>query len=333
MPATEPTETSDPESCQLPRKQPTARAVPRWIVWSLRAGAIYNVAWGALVVLFPLALWRWLSLEPPNYPALWQCIGMIVGVYGVGYWIAARDPVRHWPIVLVGWLGKVLGPIGMLSAGLRGDLPWIFGLVNVWNDLIWWWPFTAALYYAWRANSAPIDDARPMNFDDAVGTIESQRGRTLAELSAEQPLLVVFIRHAGCTFCREALADVAAIRKELDQAGTGLAVVHMSSAARAGELLERFGLADIDQFSDPSCRLFRAFELARGRWWQLMGPAVWWRGLVTILRHGLGTIDGDGFQMPGTFLLKSGKITAAYRHRTAADRPDYRNLALASRGA
>jgi hypothetical protein len=106
----------------------------------------------------------------------------------------------------------------------------------------------------------------------------------------------------------------------------------MSTAARAGELLEHYGLGDIDQFSDPTCRLFRAFELARGRWWQLMGPAVWRRGLVTIFRHGLGPIDGDGFQMPGTFLLKDGKIAAAYRHRTAADRPDYRHLALSSGG-
>ena len=307
--------------------------MPRWIAWSLRAAAIYNIAWGTLVVLFPLAFWRWLSIEPPNYPALWQCIGMIVGVYGVGYWIAARDPVRHWPIVLVGWLGKVLGPIGMLSAGVRGDLPWLFGLVNVWNDLIWWWPFTAALYYAWRANSAPLGSGEPIDLGEALRTIPSQRGRTLAELSAVQPLLVVFIRHAGCTFCREALADVAAIRRELEQAGIALAVVHMSTTTRAGELLAHYSLDDIDQFSDPSCRLFRAFELARGRWWQLMGPAVWSRGLATIIRHGLGTIDGDGFQMPGAFLLKGGQIAAAYRHRTAADRPDYRRLALGSQGS
>lgn len=44
-----------------------------------------------------------------NYPEIWQCVGMIVGVivgvYGIGYLVAASDPRRHWPIVLVGLLG------------------------------------------------------------------------------------------------------------------------------------------------------------------------------------------------------------------------------------
>ena len=45
---------------------------------------------------------------------------MIVGVYGVGYATAALDPSRHWPVVLVGLLGKIFGPIGFLSAVVGG---------------------------------------------------------------------------------------------------------------------------------------------------------------------------------------------------------------------
>ena len=78
----------------------------------LLAAGIYNIVWGAFVVLFPGAIFSWLDMPQPNYPQFWQCIGMIVGVYGIGYAIAAFDPVRHWPIVLVGFLGKVLGPAG-----------------------------------------------------------------------------------------------------------------------------------------------------------------------------------------------------------------------------
>jgi hypothetical protein len=80
---------------------------------------------------------------------------MIVGVYGVGYWIAASDPYRHWPIVLVGLLGKVLGPIGLPLAVWKGELPWTFGIHNITNDLIWWVPFTVILHGAWRANHHP----------------------------------------------------------------------------------------------------------------------------------------------------------------------------------
>lgn len=120
----------------------------------LRAAGIYNLAWGALVIAFPLAPFRWAGMEPPNYVELWQCIGMIVGVYGVGYWIAARDPYRHWPIVLVGLLGKLFGPIGFLHAALTGKLPWAAGWVNVTNDLIWLVPFTVILRRAYQANRA-----------------------------------------------------------------------------------------------------------------------------------------------------------------------------------
>ena len=123
-----------------------------WMSWVLRAAAVYNVFFGTLVVLFPLAFFRIAGLAEPNYPEIWQCVGMIVGVYGVGYWIAATDPMRHWPIVLVGFLGKVLGPIGFLQAAAAGRFPWVFGWINVTNDLIWWIPFAIILLRARRAH-------------------------------------------------------------------------------------------------------------------------------------------------------------------------------------
>jgi hypothetical protein len=121
---------------------------PSWMRRLLLAAGAYNILWGAWVVLFPEALWSWLSMTPPNYPQLWQCIGMIVGVYGLGYAIAAFAPARHWPIVLVGLLGKVFGPIGMAQALWTGTLPWAFGLTCLTNDLIWWLPFALILRHA-----------------------------------------------------------------------------------------------------------------------------------------------------------------------------------------
>jgi ligand-binding SRPBCC domain-containing protein len=70
---------------------------------------------------------------------------MIVGVYGIGYLIAANDSRTHWPIVLVGLLGKVFGPIGFLVALLRGTFPLLFGLTILTNDLLWWIPFAMIL--------------------------------------------------------------------------------------------------------------------------------------------------------------------------------------------
>ncbi len=118
----------------------------------LVCAAFYNLVWGALVVAFPHAWFDRIGLARLNYPGIWQCVGMIVGVYGVGYLIASRDPLRHWPIVLVGLVGKVLGPIGFVISVSRGELPWSFGWIIVTNDLVWWLPFAAVLWRAWRAH-------------------------------------------------------------------------------------------------------------------------------------------------------------------------------------
>ncbi len=124
--------------------------IPGWARTTLLAAAVYNLAWGTFVILWPGLPFTWLGIAAPNYPGLWQCIGMIVGVYGVGYGIAAGNPVRHWPIVLVGLLGKIFGPIGFLNAAINGEFPWAAGWTILTNDLIWWVPFTAILLHAWK---------------------------------------------------------------------------------------------------------------------------------------------------------------------------------------
>ncbi len=127
---------------------------PAWMKLALLAAAAYNILWGTAVVIFPQVPFDWAGMEPPRYIELWQCIGMIVGVYGIGYAVAAFDPVRHWPIVLVGLLGKIFGPIGFALSLVRGTLPAVAGWTIVTNDLIWWVPFMLILRHAHRTSAA-----------------------------------------------------------------------------------------------------------------------------------------------------------------------------------
>ncbi len=53
---------------------------PRWMRNSLIAAGIYNLVWGAFVILSPFAIFRFAEMELPRYPQVWQCVGMIVGV-------------------------------------------------------------------------------------------------------------------------------------------------------------------------------------------------------------------------------------------------------------
>lgn len=135
--------------------------VPRWMARCLVAAGIYNLLWGALTVLAPQWLFELTGMERPNYPFIWQCVGMIVGVYGIGYIAAASDPLRHWPIVLVGFLGKIFGPLGYVMGVVKGEVPPAFGVTLPTNDLIWWVPFGLILVHAWRAHQGAHDAAVP----------------------------------------------------------------------------------------------------------------------------------------------------------------------------
>lgn len=311
---------------------------PRWMTWVLLAAGVYNVLWGAFVVLFPSAVFRWVGMEQPNYPWLWQCIGMIVGVYGIGYAVAARDPLRHWPIVLVGFLGKVFGPIGFADALVRGVVPPAFGVNIIFNDLIWWVPFALILFAAWRHHSDPGVGRPTLSPGDAMARATVHDGPTgaptLLDLSQRGPVLAVFLRHFGCTFCREALADVSARRREIEASGARLVLVHMSPPGEAPAVLARYGLSGTAHVSDPSGDLYRAFELRRGTIGELFGLRVWARGVAAgvFKGHGVGRLRGDGFQMPGVFLVERGRIVKAYRHRDASDRVDVCTLTPAGAG-
>ena len=296
----------------------------------LLAAGLYNILWGAFAVLFPGAIFSWLDMPPPNYPQFWQCIGMIVGVYGIGYAIAAFDPVRHWPIVLVGFLGKVMGPLGMVQALWTGQLPWGFALNCVTNDLIWWVPFALILKHAWVQYQNEGNDADLPTESSLLAEAQTTNGMSLAELSQQQPVLLVFLRHSGCTFCREALADLSAARAKIEKSGTKLAIVHMGTAESFAAFTASYGLSDVPAVSDPQRRLYRGLGLRRGKLAQLLGFSVWWRGTKSFFAgHYPGALEGDGTQMPGVFLLQNGRVVRRFIHDNAAQRPDYAALSQA----
>jgi len=293
----------------------------------LIAAGFYNILWGAFAVLFPGAIFNWLDMPQPNYPQFWQCIGMIVGVYGIGYAIAAFDPMRHWPIVLVGFLGKVMGPLGMVQALWTGQLPWGFALNCVTNDLIWWVPFALILKHALVQYQSEGADADLPAESTLLAEAQTTSGRSLAALSQQQPVLLVFLRHSVCTFCREALADLSVVRAKIEKSGTKLALVHMGTAESFAAFTASYGLSDVPAVSDPERRLYRGLGLRRGKLAQLLGFSVWWRGTKSLFAgHHPGALEGDGTQMPGVFLLQNGRVLRRFIHDNAAQRPDYAAL-------
>jgi hypothetical protein len=92
----------------------------------------------------------------PNYPEIFVCVGMVVGLYGVVYLEIARRPERGFLLALVGFVGKILGPIGIFYYIYLGK--WTFNslIMNLTNDFIWLIPFAIYLYDSWEFYKADL---------------------------------------------------------------------------------------------------------------------------------------------------------------------------------
>jgi hypothetical protein len=118
--------------------------------------AAYNVLWGATVIVFPNLLFSILHVPPLNYPFLMSGIGMFVAVYGYGYWVVSRDLRRYPQLVVIGLLGKTLGPIGWAYTVWRGEIPARTLLINVFNDVLWLPLFVAYLAWYYGEDGGPV---------------------------------------------------------------------------------------------------------------------------------------------------------------------------------
>lgn len=153
-------------------------------------------------------------------------------------------------------------------------------------------------------------------------------GQTLWDLTHKKPVLLVFLRHFGCQFCREAMDELSQKRLRFEQEGSEVVVVHMAENKVATEYLKRFGLDGVKHISDLNCRYYAAFGLTKGSFRQLFGLHSWLHGFSAQIKYGaeVGRHLGDSFQMPGVFVLFEGEIRDSYIHQNASDRPDYDRL-------
>jgi small multidrug resistance pump len=105
------------------------------------AAAAYNLAFGLWAALWPRDLFSRCAMVPPTYPSIWACLGMVIGLYGLGYGYAAWRLDRAAPFIAIGLLGKLLGPVGWLLAVGHGEWPVRTVTLILFDDVIWWLPF------------------------------------------------------------------------------------------------------------------------------------------------------------------------------------------------
>jgi hypothetical protein len=140
---------------------------------------------------------------------------------------------------------------------------------------------------------------------------------TVIELSSfyeAKPLVLVFLRHFGCIFCRE---QVAVLR---DRPDLNVAFVTMGTVPQA-EQFKQMMESPHAFISDPNKTLYAAFGLVRGSFTQMFSPSTFKRGFeATRAGHKVGRPIGDPWQLAGAFLIdQSGLVMAEHRSRDAGD--------------
>src|SRR5882672_6804210 len=110
---------------------------------------LYNIGWGIYSSLDPQWLFRFAGMPLANHPQIFACLGMVIGLYGIMYLEVARSPENGWLLAAVGFIGKILGPIGLLILIWQGVWPKSTLVMCITNDFIWWIPFGIYLRDAW----------------------------------------------------------------------------------------------------------------------------------------------------------------------------------------
>src|SRR5271168_5023271 len=117
--------------------------------------------------------------------------------------------------------------------------------------------------------------------DDVALTLASVRtesGASLLELAEASHVLLVFLRHFGCSFCRQAISDVADLRPELNKRGVLPVFVHLGTPERAKPFFEYYGIGDVERVSDPEAAVYQLPVFALPRMnpvLTLFQPSVW----------------------------------------------------------
>ena len=164
----------------------------------------------------------------------------------------------------------------------------------------------------------------------ALGAVTTEAGSNLLALAEATPVLLIFLRHFGCSFCRQTISDISGLYGEMQERGVRPVFVHLGTPEVAKAHFDYYRLSDVERVHDPQARLYQHPVFGLGRTNPLshfFRPAVvagWLKG--AIFRHGIGTIQGDGEQMPGVFFLRGPEIVREHVHRTIADQVDYRAL-------
>lgn len=147
----------------------------------------------------------------------------------------------------------------------------------------------------------------------------------LSSLWAQQPLLLAFTRHFGCTQCKAMLDELVSGRERIEKAGLAIAVVNQGTPEATAAFARQYA-PGLLMLADPERKAYEAYGLERGNLFQtFLNPKVW--SAVSKARKKGYRVEPpppgqDAMQMSGTFIISpEGLIELPYYYDHIADHP------------
>jgi hypothetical protein len=160
---------------------------------------------------------------------------------------------------------------------------------------------------------------------ESIVTGVGLRPGTLADQIGEGVSLLVFLRHFGCMFCRESLADIRAA-SDADRDYPDVLFFFQGSPTEGRAFLRRYW-PEARAVADPELQFYQWFGVRRASFLEALGPSVLRsRSRAAAKGHSNGARSGDIWRMPGVFAVEGHRIFWSHAPRHAADHPDFATL-------
>jgi hypothetical protein len=137
-----------------------------WMRYLLRFVGCYNLLAGFGMLVFYHEGFKLLGIPKPPLMLPVQLVGILVGLFGVGYLLVARSPLENRNLLVLGFWSKALGSgLGVGYVAL-GKLPPVFLVVLFFADIMYLPPFLVIMRRLKVVAGRPIE----AQFDDCETT-------------------------------------------------------------------------------------------------------------------------------------------------------------------
>ncbi|MCO5248687.1 MAG: redoxin domain-containing protein, partial [Chitinophagales bacterium] len=270
----------------------------QWIKASLFIAGLYSVIWGMIAMFFPEF---WLNFALKEFVPILRILGVFSFTLGIGFLIAYTNPLRHWPIILIGLISKVIIFSTVLFHFLYNDLSSQILKMSIVNDAIWIVPFGLIIYNVYIHEYLLDRELILFSEHDLKHLLlwhDTNKHNSLFKMSQTQPVMLVFLRHFGCTFCRSMIQKLKENRSFIESKGIKIVLIHQINAIDAQAFLKRYEMDDLDLIGDPELILYKGFNLEKGKFFKIFGlkglKEMFLKG--KILKYGIGMFkDEDPF--------------------------------------